>query len=309
MDFKLKNVLIVGAGLVGTSIAKHLLTNNTANVILYDIKPGIAEGIALDLSHCRFNSHQAFCKGTSELDSALTSIDLVIITAGIPRHKNQKRIDLLHKNASILLNITEKIVLVNSHIPIFIITNPVDILSSILKTAYPELEVYGMGCGLDTMRFRYYIASYLDLSVGSINAFIAGKHDNDMIPLWNSATIGTIPIKKIINKHTQKKILKLTVEAGHKVVSLLGRGSSIAAGVLAAQIIHSYINNLGIDFSINCYQENCLGLKKTMISLPYSLSKNNQTLIPIEHNEYELNKLRESSLDIENSVSVFFNAF
>lgn len=261
-------ILIVGAGQVGSSVAKHVLSCNAAQVMLYDVRPGVAEGMALDLSHCLFHMAQCGCDGTSRLDEAFDGADLVVFSAGAPRHKDQKRIDLLFENAQIALQVAEVAKHKVPAAPLFIITNPVDVLSTVVKRAFPELRVMGMGCGLDTMRFRHYIARQLELPAGTVEAFIAGAHDETMLPLWETAKVGCLPLLDILNEPDRNRILELTRSAGDRIVQSLGRGSSAAAGVLGAQMIHSYLSGDGTAYSADCFLENCFGVKNCMISLP-----------------------------------------
>ena len=270
---RIPKVLIIGAGQVGFSIAKHLLSCNAAHVALYDVRPGVAEGMALDLSHCLFNVVQCSCDGTDQVDKAFEGADMVVFSAGAPRQKDQKRIDLLIQNAKIVLEIAE---IANRKVPaapFLIITNPVDVLSTIVKRAFPAMRVIGMGCGLDTMRFRYYIASHLKLPTGTVDAFIAGSHDDTMMPLWETARVGAISLTNLISETDQEKILELTRSSGDRIVKSLGRGSSAAAGVLGAQMVHSYFSADGTAYSADCFLTDCFGVKDCMISLPCVLFK------------------------------------
>ena len=265
---RIPEILIVGAGQVGSNIAKHVLSCNAAHVMLYDVRPGVAEGMAIDLSHCVFHVVQCSCAGTDKINEAFDGADLVVFSAGVPRYKDQKRIDLLLKNARIALNTAALSYEKAPSAPFLIITNPVDVLSTVVKRAFPRLRVIGMGCGLDTMRFRYYIASHLKLPVGTVQASIAGSHDDAMMPLWEAARVGSIPLNDLISDSDRGRILELTRSAGDRIVQSLGRGSSVAAGVLGAQMIHSYFSSDGAAYSADCFLEDCFGVKDCMISLP-----------------------------------------
>lgn len=265
---KIPKIVIVGAGQVGSNIAKHVLSCNAAHVVLYDVRPGVAEGMAIDLSHCLFHVMQCSCDGTDSIDDALDGADLVVFSAGVPRHKDQKRIDLLFENAQIALKMAEVSYQKVPSAPFLIITNPVDILATVVKRAVPNLPVIGMGCGLDTMRFRYYIASHLKLPAGTVEAFIAGSHDDSMMPLWETARVGAISLNDLMSDSEREHILALTRSSGDRIVQSLGRGSSVAAGVLGAQMIYSFFSSDGVAYSADCFMPDCFGVKDCMLSMP-----------------------------------------
>lgn len=286
----IKTILIIGAGQVGSSIARYVLLSDIANVIIYDVQPGVAEGMALDLSHCQIN-WQLTCIGTDDIDIAFARADMVVLTAGVPRHKDQKRIDLLSMNAKIALEIARE---TNSRLPsapFFVISNPVDIISTVVKRAFPEMSVFGMGCGLDTHRFRYYIANFLKLPSNVIEAFIVGAHNEMMIPLWDSVMIGSAPLTSFLTNQDRNQIMNDTMLAGDYIVKKLGRGSSEAAGILGAKMIESYFSSEGNVYSIDCFMEDCFGVKNCMISLPCLLVANTIQIILPNFTEAQLMKL------------------
>lgn len=89
------------------------------------------------------------------------------------------------KNISIVKNFCAT---VRRHCPkakIFVISNPVDMLTDIARHELPENEVYGLGCFLDTARFRHILWQELQsrgyqTPYSSICAWILGHHCETM---------------------------------------------------------------------------------------------------------------------------------
>ena len=90
-------VTVVGAGNVGASCAEYLAIKKIAsNIVLLDIKEGLAEGKALDLSQTSttlgFNSRII---GVTNNYVATSDSDVIVVTSGIPR-KPGMTLSLIH---------------------------------------------------------------------------------------------------------------------------------------------------------------------------------------------------------------------
>ena len=102
---------IVGAGNVGSSCAEYIAIKNIASdVVLLDIKDGLAEGKALDLSQTSttlgFNSR---ITGVTNNYAATAQSDVIVITSGIPRKPGMTREELIGINAGIVESVTTNI--------------------------------------------------------------------------------------------------------------------------------------------------------------------------------------------------------
>src|SRR4029078_13740421 len=81
--------------------------------------------------------------------------------------------------------------------PIFLlVSNPVDVMTyaTLKLTGLPRQRVLGSGTVLDSSRFRFLIAKRLKVAVQNVHAYIAGEHGDSEVPLWSSATVGSIPM-------------------------------------------------------------------------------------------------------------------
>ena len=78
---------------------------------------------------------------------------------------------------------------------VLLITNPVDVLTWYLKDTWPSMNVFGLGCALDALRFRFFIAEAAGVSVNTVSGTVIGLHNNSMIPLVKHATVGGVPIR------------------------------------------------------------------------------------------------------------------
>ena len=88
-------ITIVGAGAVGASCAEYIAIKNFASeVVLLDIKEGVAEGKAMDLMQCAsLNGFDTRIVGSTNEYSKSAGSDIVVITSGLyPRgaHRDQR---------------------------------------------------------------------------------------------------------------------------------------------------------------------------------------------------------------------------
>ncbi|MBP6230584.1 MAG: malate dehydrogenase, partial [Paludibacteraceae bacterium] len=83
----MSKVTVVGAGNVGATCANVLAINEVANeVVLLDVKEGVAEGKAMDIMQtAQLIGFDTVVKGCTSDYAQTANSDVVVITSGIPR--------------------------------------------------------------------------------------------------------------------------------------------------------------------------------------------------------------------------------
>jgi malate dehydrogenase len=76
------------------------------------------------------------------------------------------------------------------------------------------MNVFGLGCALDSMRFRFFIAEAASVSVDSCQGMVIGTHDDNMVPVTSSATVCGIPLKDFMDRERIDRIVDMTRKAG-----------------------------------------------------------------------------------------------
>ena len=93
---------------VSVILAKKELVSE---VVLLDIKQGVAEGKALDLFHMApINNYDTKFTGVTDDYTHTANSHVVVITSGIPRQPGMSRDDLISVNAGIVKSVTEKVI-------------------------------------------------------------------------------------------------------------------------------------------------------------------------------------------------------
>src|SRR5215216_7069238 len=119
-------VTVVGAGMVGGTVAQVLSTRDYADIVLVDIVEGLPQGKALDLMQSGpLFGYDTNLLGTNSYDETADS-DVVVITSGIARKPGMSRDDLLKTNMGIVRAVTEQIVNVSPNAIIIVVSNPLD---------------------------------------------------------------------------------------------------------------------------------------------------------------------------------------
>jgi malate dehydrogenase len=104
-------ITVVGAGAVGATTADNIARKELADeLVLLDIKEGIAEGKTLDMfqtaSLLGFDTRLI---GSTNDYSKTANSDVVVITSGLPRKPGMTREELIGVNAGIVKSVVENI--------------------------------------------------------------------------------------------------------------------------------------------------------------------------------------------------------
>ena len=168
---------IIGCGGVGATTAYTLVESGLFNeMVLIDLNQKKAEGEALDIGHgIPFTVPSEIYAGDyPDLKDAY----LVIVTAGANQMPGETRLDIAAKNAKVFRQIIPEIVRYNQDCILLIVTNPVDILTSLALelSGFPKERVIGSGTVLDTARLKYLLVKEFVIDYRNIHAFMIGEH-------------------------------------------------------------------------------------------------------------------------------------
>src|SRR5210317_1788382 len=180
-------ITVVGAGNVGATSADVLAYREIANeVVVVDIKEGLAEGKGLDIwQKAPVNLYDTRTVGVTNDYSKTAGSEVVIITSGLPRKPGMSRDDLIETNAGIVKSVTENVIKHSPEAIIIVVSNPLDVMTyqAHLVSKMPRTKVIGMAGILDTARYRAFLAEELDISPKEIQTVLMGGHGDTMVPL------------------------------------------------------------------------------------------------------------------------------
>ncbi len=306
-------VTIVGAGNVGATCAEYIAIKKIASdIVLLDIKEGLAEGKALDLSQTSttlgFNSRII---GVTNNYEATSDSDVIVITSGIPRKPGMTREELIGINAGIVKSVTTNILKYSPDAVIVIVSNPMDTMTylAIKSTGIPENKIVGMGGALDSSRFKTYLSMELDKPASDVDAMVIGGHgDTTMIPLIRLATYNGIPISNFLNNKILDKIALNTMVGGATLTKLLGTSAWYAPGASVSYLVDSILNDQRKIIPCSVMLSGEYGLNDLCLGVPVIIGKNGvEEIIEINLDEIEKEKLQKSATSVRNMNSSLDN--
>ncbi|MDF9795591.1 malate dehydrogenase [Catalinimonas alkaloidigena] len=302
-------VTVVGAGNVGATCADVLAYREVANeVVLVDIKEGLAEGKALDIwEKSPINLYDTRTIGSTNDYSKTAGSDVVVITSGLPRKPGMSRDDLIETNAGIVKTVTENVVKHSPEAIIIIVSNPLDVMTyqAHLTSKASRNKVMGMAGILDTARYRSFLAEAINVSPKDIQAVLMGGHGDTMVPLPRYTTVGGIPVTELIEKEKLDAIVDRTKSGGGELVKLMGTSAWYAPGSAAAQMVEAIVKDQRRVFPVCVKLEGEYGISDCYLGAPVILGKNGiEKIIELELTDDEMQLLKTSEGHVREVMQV-----
>lgn len=274
----MSKVTVVGAGNVGATCADVLAYREVAEeIVLIDIKEGIAEGKALDIwQKAPINQYDSRTLGSTNDYSKTANSDVVVITSGLPRKPGMTRDDLIETNAGIVKSVTENVVKHSPNAIIIVVSNPLDVMTyqAHLTSGFSRNKVIGMAGILDTARYRAFLAEELNVSGKEIQAILMGGHGDTMVPLPRYTTVAGIPVTELVAKDKLDAIIERTKFGGGELVKLMGTSAWYAPGSAAAQMVEAILKNQRRVFPVCIKLDGEYGIDDCYLGVPVILGKN-----------------------------------
>lgn len=302
-------VTVVGAGNVGSTCANVIAHKELCNeVILLDIKEGIAEGKSLDMWQTSpINLYDTRIKGSTNDYAATAGSDVVVITSGLPRKPGMSRDDLIATNAGIVRSVTENIMKHSPNTIIVVVSNPLDVMTycAYLTAGIDSKRVFGMAGILDTARYRAFLADALNTSPKDIQAVLMGGHGDTMVPLPRYTTVAGIPVTELIAADKLNAIVERTKTGGGELVNLMGTSAWYAPGAAAAQMVEAIVRDQKRIFPCCAWLQGEYGMKDIYLGVPVKLGKNGiEEIIELQLNADEKELLTKSAGAVKEVMNV-----
>jgi malate dehydrogenase len=300
----MNKITVIGAGNVGATTANVIAQKDLAReVVLLDIKEGLAEGKALDIwqtsSILGFNTRVT---GSTNDYLKTKGSGIVVITSGIPRKPGMSRDDLIKTNAAIVKGVTEKVVVHSPDAIIIVVSNPLDVMTYVAFKAANKAsnKVFGMAGILDTGRYKAFLAEALDVSPLDISAMLMGGHGDTMVPLPRYTTVNGIPLTELLEASVIDQIVDRTRKGGGELVALMGTSAWYAPGAAVAQMVEAIVDDQKRIFPVCAMLKGEFGLNDIYLGAPVRLGKEGvEEIVEISLNEDEKKLLKSSSDQVQ----------
>jgi malate dehydrogenase len=305
----MNKITVIGAGNVGATCANVIAHKDLAReVILLDIKEGVAEGKALDIwQTSSINNFNTRVRGYTNDYLKSKGSGIIVVTSGVPRKPGMSRDDLIKTNASIVKEVVERAIRYSPDAILIIVSNPLDVMTYVAYKAANKdsRKVFGMAGILDTGRYKAFIAEALDISPKDVHAMLMGSHGDSMVPLRRYTSVAGIPVTELLNKEELDKIIDRTRKGGGELVDLMGTSAWYAPGAAVAQMVEAIVDDEKRIFPVCTYLNGEYGLKDVYMGVPVKLGKNGiEEIIKLELNKHELQLVEDSAHTVKDLMNV-----
>ncbi len=307
---------LIGAGMIGGTLAHLAGLKELGDVAMVDIAEGIPQGKGLDLAESApVEGFDCNFMGSNDYD-VIEGADVIIVTAGVPRKPGMSRDDLIGINTGIIRSVGEQIKKYAPDAFVIVITNPLDVMVEVMQrvTGFADNKVVGMAGVLDSARFRYFLADEFGVSVEDVSAFVLGGHGDSMVPFTRYSTIAGIPLPDCVEMgwSSQEKIdaiVDRTRKGGGEIVALLKTGSAYYAPASAAiAMAESYIKDKKRVLPCAAKLTGQYGIDGLYIGVPVVIGKEGvEKIIEIKLNDDEQKMFDNSVQSVKDLVEAMEN--
>ena len=302
-----RKVTVVGAGNVGATCAQELARRDYADVVLVDIKEGLAAGKALDVNQAgAVLGYEPKAVGSTGYDESAGS-DVVVVTAGVPRTGDMSRDDLVATNEKIVGSVTREVAEHSPDAILLVVSNPLDAMCHVARNVsdWPKERVFGMAGILDTARFSTFIAWETGSSVKDVSAMVLGGHGDQMVSVVSATTVGGVPLRKLLPDARIAGLVERTAAGGGELVKLLGTSAWYAPGAAAAQMVDAIMLDEKRVLPCTAYLEGEYGIEGLYMGVPVKLgARGIEKIVELDLTDDERSALEASAEAVREVVSV-----
>jgi len=302
-----RKITVVGAGNVGATCAQLLAQRDYADVVLVDIKEGLPQGKALDINQMGavlgFEPNVVGSNGYEETAGS----SVVVITAGLPRSPGMSRDDLVTTNEKIVSSVTSAAIEQSPNAIVVVVSNPLDAMCHVAKnvSGWPKERVFGQAGVLDTARFATFIAWETGASVKDVTAVVLGGHGDQMVAVASAASVGGVPLRKLVSEDKIQAMVERTAKGGGEVVNLLGTSAWYAPAAATAQMVDSIMLDEKRVLPCTAYLEGEYGIDGLYMGVPAKLGASGvEDIVELDLDAAEQTALEESAAAVREVVGV-----
>ncbi len=303
-------ISVIGAGNVGASVAEYIAAKElAADLVILDIKEGVAEGKAMDLNQCAtLNGYNTRIVGSTNDYEKTAGSAVVVITSGIPRKPGMTREELIGTNAGIVKSVAASALQHSPDAIIIVISNPMDTMTYLVAKSLglPKNRVIGMGGLLDSARFKYRLSEALNANPTDIQGTVIGGHgDTTMMPLIRKATYQSMPVTNFLSTEQCDKVVAETMVGGATLTKLLGTSAWYAPGAAGSFLVEAIVRDQKKIMPCSVYLEGEYGQSNICMGVPVRIGRNGwEEVIDYKLNAEEQAKFNSSAEAVGNMNKV-----
>ncbi|MFZ3070073.1 MAG: L-lactate dehydrogenase, partial [Anaerolineaceae bacterium] len=219
--------------------------------------------------------------------------------------EGETRLQLLHRNASIISSISGEIAAQASQGVLVIVSNPVDVLTyvALKRTGWERNRVIGSGTVLDSARLRYAISRNCEVDMHNVHAYVLGEHGDSEFVAWSMTHIAGMPIEQFCPlcshcgnwKARRGEIEQEVRDAAYQIINYKG-STHFSVGMALVRITEAILRGQNSVLSVSTLLDGEYGLKNVSLSVPSIVSRGGvERIIEGKLNEHEMEALTRSA--------------
>ena len=307
-------IVIVGTSNVGSAVLNKLMDFQLASeIVLIDLNEEKAKGEALDASHstsCIYSTNINIHAGNY---ADCKDAGIIIITAGpsIRPGETPDRLRLASVNTKIMSSVMGEITKYTKDAMIIMITNPLDVATYHVSTAfdYPREKIIGTGTLLETFRFRRILANKYHVDTKNIHGYVLGEHGNSAFPAWSTVDIAGLGLEHLDEYfHLPEKLDRGAVEdeivqVAYDVINWKGF-TNTGIAMVACRLVKAILYDEHTILPMSAVLEGEYGINDVALSIPRMLcSTGIVRSFEIHLTEKELNLLHVSADSVRSALA------
>jgi malate dehydrogenase len=172
-------------------------------------------------------------------------------------------------------------------------------------SGFPKERVFGQAGILDTARFRTFIAWETKASVRDVQALVLGGHGDQMVPVVSAATVGGVPLRKLVSEGRIQEMVERTAKGGGEIVQLLGTSAWYAPGAAVAEMVDAVLLDQKRVLPCTAYLEGEYGIDGLYIGVPVKLGAGGiEEIVELDLSDEEREALDRSAEAVRDVVGV-----
>ena len=295
----MKKIIVIGFGNVGKNYVNYLVNEVDASydIGIIDKDRDTALGNIMDLNHELVLNNKNSKVKMSEYDDCFNA-DIVVITAGVKQKVDQTRAELLKDNTIIIKDITNRVVESGFNGIFIVATNPVDIMSYLVRKVsnFPSNKVIGTGTMVDTTRLKYLLGNKINVNPNNIHAYVLGEHSNTCFSVWSKASIGMVKVSSKVEEEDLDAIMIETKSIPFKIIKYKNETSYLVAMSLV-KITKAIVHDENVILTVSSLYDN------VYVSMPFIIGKNGvKGVMKLDFTQEEEENLTKSINGIKENI-------
>jgi L-lactate dehydrogenase len=282
-----RKVTIVGAGAVGSTFAYALAQSGAADEIaILDANPDLAKGQVLDLAHGLPFYPNSQIKVGSPADYADSHV--IVITAGAKQQPGEARLNLLQRNARIVEGIVDEIQAQNSPAVLVIVSNPVDVLTTIAqrRAGWARGRILGSGTVLDSARLRYLLSQHCSVDVHNVHAYVLGEHGDSQFAAWSMTHLAGVHFDDYCQlcrgcedwRAARQDLEQEVRSSAYHIIDYKG-STWFAVGQALVRIVEAIVRNEKSVLTVSAFLQGEYGLSDVCLGVPALVGQSGVELV------------------------------